>query len=97
LLSERVQRQIREKTYGTALTQINIRDLRNLLIPTPPLTEQESLGTRLDTLSQEALRLREIYQSKLNDLQTLKQALLQKAFSGELTPPPSQAFTGAAE
>ena len=34
LLSERVQRQIKEKTYGTALMQINIRDLRNLLIPT---------------------------------------------------------------
>lgn len=97
LRSARVQRQIREKTYGTALMQINIRDLRNLLIPAPPLTEQEGIATRLDTLSQEASRLEEIYQSKLNNLQTLKQALLQAAFSGELTSPPSQAIKEAAE
>jgi type I restriction enzyme S subunit len=97
LRSERVQRQVREKTYGTALMQINIRDLRNLLIPIPSLAEQEGIATRLDTLSQEALRLRGIYQSKLNDLQTLKQSILQKAFSGELTSPPSQAIKEAAE
>ncbi len=97
LRSERMQRQIREKTYGTALMQINIRDVRNLLVPIPPLTEQEGIATKLDTLSQETLRLQEIYRSKLNDLQTLRQALLQQAFSGELTSPPSQAIKEAAE
>jgi type I restriction enzyme S subunit len=97
LCSERVQRQVRDKTYGTALMQINIRDLRNLLIPIPSIAEQERVATGLDALSQEALRLREIYQSKLNDLQTLKQSLLQKAFSGELTSPPSRAIKEAAE
>jgi type I restriction enzyme S subunit len=97
LCSGRVQRQVRDKTYGTALMQINIRDLRNLLIPIPSIAEQERVATGLDALSQEALRLREIYQSKLNDLQTLKQSLLQKAFSGELTSPPSRAIKEAAE
>ena len=97
LRSERMQRQIREKTYGTALMQINIRDVRNLWVPIPPLTEQEGIATKLDTLSQETLRLQEIYRSKLNDLQTLRQALLQQAFSGELTSPPSQAIKEAAE
>jgi type I restriction enzyme S subunit len=67
------------------------------LIPIPSIAEQERVATGLDALSQEALRLREIYQSKLNDLQTLKQSLLQKAFSGELTSPPSRAIKEAAE
>jgi type I restriction enzyme S subunit len=77
--------------------QINIRDVRNLLIPIPPLTEQESISARLDSLSQDTMRLQEIYQLKLNDLQTLRQSLLKKAFSGELTSPPSQAIQEAAE
>jgi type I restriction enzyme S subunit len=97
LQSEPVQRQIREKTYGAALMQINIRDVRNLLIPIPPLTVQESISARLDSLSQDTMRLQEIYQLKLNDLQTLRQSLLKKAFSGELTSPPSQAIQEAAE
>jgi hypothetical protein len=80
-----VQRQIREKTYGTALMQINVRDLRNLLIPIPTLAEQASIGARLDVLFKEAMSLQKIYQTKLTDLQTLKQGLLQNAFSGELT------------
>ena len=97
LRSERVQRQIREKTYGTALMQINIRDLRNLLIPTPTLNMQDGIATKLDAVSQDALRLQEAYQNKLNGLRTLRQTLLQKAFSGELTSPPSQVIKEAAE
>ena len=97
LLSEPVQRQIRAKTYGTALMQINIRDLRKLLIPIPPLSEQDDIATRLDTLSEEALRLQVTYRNKRNNLLALKQTILREAFSGELTSPPSQAIKEAVE
>jgi type I restriction enzyme, S subunit len=37
LVSGPFQKQIREKTYGAALMQINIRDLRNATLAFPPL------------------------------------------------------------
>ncbi len=43
-----VQSQIRAKTYGAALQQINIRDLRELTLPLPPMAEQRRLVAELD-------------------------------------------------
>jgi type I restriction enzyme M protein len=48
ICSESVQSQIRAKTYGAALQQINIRDLRELSLPLPPLEEQRRLVAELD-------------------------------------------------
>jgi len=48
ICSEPVQIQIRAKTYGAALQQINIRDLRELSLPLPPLPEQRRLVAELD-------------------------------------------------
>lgn len=84
MCSDFVQSQIREKTYGTALQQINIGDLRNLKLPIPPLVEQEALTTKFDELSAETQRLESIYQRKLAALDELKKSLLAQAFSGAL-------------
>lgn len=51
ICSEAVQSQIRSKTYGAALMQINIRDIRNLSLVVPPLTVQRELAVHLDALS----------------------------------------------
>lgn len=82
--SETVQSQIREKTYGTALMQINIRDLRVLELSFPPIKEQTSLVEKLDALSEETRSLAAIYERKLAALEELKKSLLHEAFSGEL-------------
>jgi type I restriction enzyme S subunit len=82
--SETVQSQIREKTYGTALMQINIRDLRVLELSLPPIKEQTSLVEKLDALSEETRSLAAIYERKLAALEELKKSLLHQAFSGEL-------------
>lgn len=85
LLSSRdVQSQIREKTYGTALMQINIRDLRNITLSFPPLREQQAIAGDLDGLSSETQNLESLYRQKLAAIAELKQSILQKAFSGEL-------------
>jgi|CXWL01.1.fsa_nt_gi type I restriction enzyme S subunit len=80
-----VQSQIREKTYGTALMQINIRDLRVISLSFPPLKEQEKIAAKLDSLHEETQRLESIYQQKLASLDALKKSLLHQAFSGQLT------------
>ena len=79
-----VQSQIRERTYGTALQQINIGDLRNLKLPIPPKTEQGALTKKFDELSDATKRLESIYQQKLTALAELKKSLLHQAFSGAL-------------
>jgi type I restriction enzyme S subunit len=82
--SDVVQEQIREKTYGTALMQINIRDLRSISFSIPPLKKQEAIATALHELSEETQRLESLYQQKLAALDELKKSLLHQAFSGAL-------------
>lgn len=79
-----IQQQIREKTYGAALMQINIRDLRNLILPIPPRAVQAELAGKFESLLKDTQRLEALYQRKLETLSELKQSLLHQAFSGQL-------------
>lgn len=59
--------------------------IERLEIPYPKsILEQQSIVSKLDTLSIETKKLEGIYQTKLTDLEELKQSILQKAFNGEL-------------
>ena len=84
LRSEPVQAQIRAKTYGTALMQINISDLRKIVVALPPLQEQAALVERFDAIQKAADQLADVYERKLAALDELKQSLLHQAFSGAL-------------
>jgi hypothetical protein len=64
-------------------TTLKKRILENKIF-IPSLTEQQSIVSKLDSLSIETKKLEAIYQQKLNDLEELKKAILQKAFNGEL-------------
>jgi type I restriction enzyme S subunit len=85
LRCEDVQAQIRAKTYGTALMQINIKDLRELCVRVPILSEQKAISERLDAVDDASKELFEIYSEKLAAIDELKQSILQKAFAGKLT------------
>jgi type I restriction enzyme S subunit len=84
LISNYVQHQIKEKTYGAALMQINIGDLRKIETPYPQIEEQQVIVRQLDALQAETQKLEAVYQKKLYDLEELKKSILQKAFAGEL-------------
>ncbi|MDZ7662516.1 restriction endonuclease subunit S [Thiohalophilus sp.] len=70
---------------GAALKHIYLKDLREYSIPLAPEPERTQIVDTLDTLSDEIQRLELIYNQKLAALKELKQSLLQKAFSGELS------------
>ncbi|MGL4503500.1 MAG: restriction endonuclease subunit S, partial [Planktothrix sp.] len=70
---------------GTALKHLYLKDLRQLLIPLPPLAEQQVIIEKIEFLSTQTQRLESIYQRKLEALKELKQSILEKAFTGELT------------
>jgi type I restriction enzyme S subunit len=80
-----VQEQIRAGTYGAALMQINIGDLRKIVVNFPPLKEQKQHLSELAAAEKYCDDLQSHYRAKLADLDALRQALLQKAFAGELT------------
>jgi len=79
-----VQAQIRAKTYGTALMQINIRDLRLLQLRVPPHEQQEPLIDQLQDLEVGTSELASTYARKLAALDELRKSLLHQAFSGQL-------------
>lgn len=82
--SSEIQEQIRKKTYGAALMQINIRDLRKITLSFPPLKEQKRIANKLDSLSTDTERLAALYEGKLAALEALKKSLLKHAFTGQL-------------
>lgn len=64
---------------------INGTKLKNYPIYYPELSTQKQIVKKLYFLFQETQRLESIYQRKLEALQELKQSILEKAFTGELT------------
>lgn len=85
LLSRMVREQATERATGTAQKTISLKVLRSIVIPKIPIDEQLDFVSRLDSLSGQTQKLESIYQQKLSALAELKQSILQKAFSGELT------------
>ena len=77
-----------------ALTKAQIQDFS---IHFPSLCEQGIIITKLDLLEVETHRLEAIYRRKLAALNELKQAILQKAFTGELTADNANQATKAAK
>jgi type I restriction enzyme S subunit len=69
---------------GMAQPKLNQKMLNSIIIPFPPLTEQQAIINNFNILSTETKKLETIYQQKLNDLEELKKSILQKAFNGEL-------------
>jgi len=69
---------------GSAIPQLTVPMMKKYKIQLPPLTEQQAIIKKLDSLSSETKRLEAIYQQKLEDLEELKKSILQKAFEGEL-------------
>lgn len=82
---------------GVAQKGLYLSQVREYEIPIPPLSKQSEIGKSLGIVSEQTKRTEAIYTQKLAALADLKQSILQKAFSGELTSPPSQAIQEAAE
>lgn len=73
------------RLVGAAQKHFNITTAKKVLIPLPCLTEQNCFVTKMDELATETQHLETIYRQKLAALNELKQSILQKAFTGELT------------
>ena len=70
---------------GMAQPKLNQTALNSIPVPFPPMEIQAEVVAKLDDLSGSKGRLIDICQLKIAALTELKQSLLQKTFSGELT------------
>jgi len=76
---------IRAGVSGSAQGGFNATKLGKLVIPFPKSTkEQMAIVGKLDELTAETQRLAQIYEQKLEALESLKKSVLHEAFSGNL-------------
>jgi type I restriction enzyme, S subunit len=86
---------LKQRGKGTARDNINLATFENQTFPFPDVAEQRQIVARINDLAEQTQRLESLYQQKLDDLAELKQAVLQKAFAGELTAQPEQVLQEA--
>ena len=70
---------------GVRQKNLSLGKIKDIVISIPGLPEQRSVVNKLSAMEKEVSLLEGIYQKKLRALTELKQSVLQKAFTGELT------------
>ena len=85
LSSNFVQSQFSQLASGSVVKNISGDLVKKAVLPIPPLAQQQVIASRLSETSSGTSRLGAVYQQKLSALGDLRQAILQKAFAGNLT------------
>ena len=72
--------------YSTSTAQpgLSIANINNVLIPLPPLPEQRRIADKLDALSGKIAMQKRAIEEKLDELNHLKNSVLDAAFRGRL-------------
>jgi len=77
--------QAKEQTRVAGQPKLALIRLGEIMLNLPPLSEQEILLEKFNELERITLKLRETYECKISNLESLKTSILNQAFSGELT------------
>lgn len=80
MLSPTLQKVFAEKTTGSTLKQINIKDLRLIKLSYPSIGSQRRIVARLDSLSAKVKQLEDVHRKTLAECDALKQAMLREVF-----------------
>ncbi|MCR5554961.1 MAG: restriction endonuclease subunit S [Bacteroidales bacterium] len=80
LSSEYIQKQFRTKAQGSTVSNLNTDRVASVSISVPPLSEQQSIVSRLDALSANIKKLGEVQRKTLAECDALKQAMLREVF-----------------
>jgi len=70
---------------GVRQKNLSLQKIKDIILPLPELKEQQRVVRDLASIREETQRLEAIYRQKIAALSELKQSILQKAFTGELT------------
>ena len=84
LLTTKVKNYVLDHVNTLMQPNLSITDLKNMDVPYLPYAEQEIAANNIDALSERCRAMEENYRQILAACNDLKQALLKKAFNGEL-------------
>ncbi len=87
LASSEGQSQFQEMQRGATKVGLGLDDIKNVKVPLPPLEEQHEIVRRVEKLFALADSLEAKYSNAMQRVAKIEQALLAKAFRGELAPP----------
>lgn len=79
-------RYLEDNATGTTMKNLNEKIVANIPVPVPTLAEQKRIVAEIESRFERADALETAVDRALNDAEKLKQAVLKKAFSGELVP-----------
>ena len=78
--------QARERVSGSGVPDLHLIEIRDFAIPLPPVAEQSEIVRRVDALSALADKIEARVHSATARVEKITQAILAKAFRGELVP-----------
>lgn len=85
LKSEVAQNQMKDSTISTTQPKLALFRIEDILLPLPPLSEQQRIVDRIESLFAKLDEAKQKAQDALDSFETRKSAILHKAFTGELT------------
>jgi type I restriction enzyme, S subunit len=85
LLSPRAREYLEANAKGSVMDGLNLGLIKDLPVQLPGLSDQRRICAKVEALETSAQSLAVSFQSKIQELNALRQSLLQKAFAGELT------------
>jgi type I restriction enzyme, S subunit len=80
-----IKPRILEQRRSVRQKNLSLEKIKNISIPTPSIEIQRGVASQFMGMRNTAFKLEILYRQKLATIAELKQALLQKAFAGELT------------
>jgi type I restriction enzyme S subunit len=78
------QDRMSKSVKGTSYVGLNLKDVRELHIPIPPLPEQRRMVAELDAIQEQVDSLKRLQSETAAELDALLPAILDRAFKGEL-------------
>ena len=86
LASQPGQKQIEERQYGATKKGLALDDVKELVIPLPPLAEQRHIVAEVERRLSVAREAEKAVEANLKRIARLRQAILKRAFEGKLVP-----------
>jgi type I restriction enzyme S subunit len=83
MLSHKVQKQISDATYGAALQQINVKDVKQIKVAIPAISEQKNIIDILNKIDKSLLLLERCSSQKMANITSLKSAILAQELQSE--------------
>jgi type I restriction enzyme S subunit len=79
-----LQDRIVARARGDMIRHLVLREIRDLIIPIPPLAEQRQIVDALDKLQKEAATLQTLQSDTRSEIDAVMPSVLDRAFRGEL-------------